>query len=189
MALSLWDFLLSSLLFINSVAILNEDRFLARSIAPFRFYLNIVLVGWGRVQPDQTGPYGEPAGPSVKKQIITLMSAVRTLLRSKLPILAILLTVFVSSPDYHQSDCSCPPNDLWITAYLYKHQRLYKFETGFRCDSIHRSITKDGHLAGLLKNPKDPWPKFFRQSVEHFANSFVTKEQLINGYDGADLTS
>lgn len=31
MAFTLWDFLLSSLLFINSVAILNEERFLSRS--------------------------------------------------------------------------------------------------------------------------------------------------------------
>lgn len=31
MAFTLWDFLLSSLLFVNSVAILNEERFLSRS--------------------------------------------------------------------------------------------------------------------------------------------------------------
>lgn len=32
MALGLWDFALASLMFINAVAILNEERFLARCI-------------------------------------------------------------------------------------------------------------------------------------------------------------
>jgi hypothetical protein len=32
MAFTIWDFLLAGLLFVNSIAILHEERFLARSI-------------------------------------------------------------------------------------------------------------------------------------------------------------
>ncbi|CAE6539708.1 unnamed protein product, partial [Rhizoctonia solani] len=67
-----------SLLLINAVAILNEERFLAR-------------IGWSSVGPqpgqqynqyDRTG-YGE-GGSEVKSKLINLIGAVRTLLRSKL---------------------------------------------------------------------------------------------------------
>lgn len=84
MAFTMWDFLLSSLMFTNSIAILSEERFLARSTCMLRWPVPgpFVLVGWGRVQSDAAGGFGGGEGPSVKKQIIHLLSAVRTLLRS-----------------------------------------------------------------------------------------------------------
>lgn len=82
MAFTLWDFLLSSLLFVNSVAILNEERFLSRSIhINSSAFNNYVVVGWGKAQLEQASGYGDQS-PTVKRQIIQLMAAVRTLLRS-----------------------------------------------------------------------------------------------------------
>ncbi|KAI0053634.1 Yos1 protein [Auriscalpium vulgare] len=68
-----------ALLLINALAVLSEDRFLAR-------------IGWSSVPPpngfqqpfDQTGAFGNAAGTydvGVKGRIINLISAVRTLMR------------------------------------------------------------------------------------------------------------
>ncbi|KAG0229686.1 hypothetical protein BGW42_001392 [Actinomortierella wolfii] len=79
MALGLFSLLLVMLLFVNSVAILNEERFLAR-------------IGWGR---QITDPYGQE---SVKARLINLISAVRTLMRIPLiglNIIAILYLVLL----------------------------------------------------------------------------------------------
>lgn len=94
---------------VNSIAILNEERFLARSnyqsdlfcfglflLCNFIFILK--LVGWGKdsinqhnqqAQHTHQNSYGvnyEGGGQnvvSVKNQLITLISATRTLMRSK----------------------------------------------------------------------------------------------------------
>ncbi|OBZ85823.1 Protein transport protein yos1 [Choanephora cucurbitarum] len=55
------------LCFINAIAVLSEDRFLAR-------------IGW-TVQPD--AGFGNEQGQSIKYKMINLISAVRTLMRSK----------------------------------------------------------------------------------------------------------
>ncbi|KAG0328313.1 hypothetical protein BGZ99_005666 [Dissophora globulifera] len=62
MAIGIFGLLEVMLLFVNAIAILNEDRFLAR-------------IGWGRQVVD---PYGQE---SVKARLVHLISAVRTLMR------------------------------------------------------------------------------------------------------------
>ena len=87
------------LLLINAVAVLSEDRFLARSacllvLATSRFRaLTLRTVGWSSIQPpnsvgfqpnyDHGGGYGNPAQDiGVKGRLINLISAVRTVMRS-----------------------------------------------------------------------------------------------------------
>ena len=97
--LTLGAILYVSLLLINAVAVLSEERFLARSafcfLTPFR-PLNPCLssVGWASTQPqssnaafhqsyDQSGYGYAQQDVGVKVRIINLISAVRTLMRSK----------------------------------------------------------------------------------------------------------
>ncbi len=90
------------LLLINAVAVLSEDRFLARSAClsaiPHRHTRRRVLpspfaVGWSSVPPpnnvgfqqnyDQGSGYGNPAEDiGVKGRLINLIGAVRTVMRS-----------------------------------------------------------------------------------------------------------
>ncbi|KAI9595998.1 Yos1-like-domain-containing protein [Syncephalis fuscata] len=70
MALSIGSILYVLLLLINSLAILNEERFLAP-------------IGWASIPQDQVYAHGIGQSVSVKAKIINLVSAVRTLLRSK----------------------------------------------------------------------------------------------------------
>jgi hypothetical protein len=82
MALGLWDFALASLMFINAVAILNEERFLARCTYHLITFPNQWVVGWSKAQAE-AGSYGmDPRNGSVKLKLVNLMSAVRTLMRS-----------------------------------------------------------------------------------------------------------
>ncbi|RKP05740.1 Yos1-like protein [Thamnocephalis sphaerospora] len=69
------------LLLINSLAILNEERFLAR-------------IGWAAV-PAEPG-YGQGVGqaPGFKVQLINLMSAVRTLMRIPLIGVNVLIILY-----------------------------------------------------------------------------------------------
>src|SRR6266852_7400304 len=90
------------LLLINAVAVLSEDRFLARSACP-HFWMHthphhphtfpLFAVGWSSVRPpnnvgfqqnyDQGAGYGNPAQDiGVKGRLINLISAVRTVMRS-----------------------------------------------------------------------------------------------------------
>ncbi|KAF9944195.1 hypothetical protein BGZ65_012453 [Modicella reniformis] len=62
MAIGIFGLLEVMLLFVNAVAILNEERFLAR-------------IGWARQPVD---PYAQE---SVKARLVGLISAVRTLMR------------------------------------------------------------------------------------------------------------
>jgi immediate early response 3-interacting protein 1 len=93
--LGLGTILYVSVLFINAIAILNEERFLARSPLSSRRVLghishDYLTVGWTSSPQaqqanayqgyDQTG-YGQPE-PTIKARLITLIGAVRTLLRS-----------------------------------------------------------------------------------------------------------
>ncbi|CEL59883.1 Protein transport protein YOS1 OS=Saccharomyces cerevisiae (strain ATCC 204508 / S288c) GN=YOS1 PE=1 SV=1 [Rhizoctonia solani AG-1 IB] len=88
MVLGLGTIFYVSLLLINAIAILNEERFLAR-------------IGWSSVgqqpgqqytQYDRTG-YGE-GGSEVKSKLINLIGAVRTLLRIPLIIVNIVVILY-----------------------------------------------------------------------------------------------
>ncbi|KAI4148378.1 MAG: hypothetical protein LQ340_005114 [Diploschistes diacapsis] len=60
-----------SILLVNAVAVLSEDRFLAR-------------IGWGSV-PQSPGFGGQQDAQSVKAKIVNLIASVRTLMRSTSP--------------------------------------------------------------------------------------------------------
>ncbi|OZJ03002.1 Protein transport protein YOS1 [Bifiguratus adelaidae] len=75
MALLLGQLIYVMLLFINAIAVLSEDRFLAR-------------VGWGHAEPG----FGDQ-GQSVKSKIVNLISAVRTLLR--IPLIGINIVIVI----------------------------------------------------------------------------------------------
>lgn len=69
---------------VNGIAILSEDRFLNR-------------IGWGSAAPNQfQAQYGVAASnndPSIKQRLITLIGAIRTLLR--LPLIAINVLIIL----------------------------------------------------------------------------------------------
>ncbi|KAH0288570.1 hypothetical protein E4T48_07326 [Aureobasidium sp. EXF-10727] len=69
-----------SVLLVNAIAILSEDRFLAR-------------IGWGSVQ--QEPAFGGPAdNTSVKSKVINLIASVRTLMRIPLIVINTLIIVY-----------------------------------------------------------------------------------------------
>ncbi|KAI8150327.1 Yos1-like protein [Fennellomyces sp. T-0311] len=77
MALGLGQLFYAILLFINAIAVLSEERFLAR-------------IGWSaQVDPG----FGVDQTQSVKHKIVNLISAVRTLMR--IPLIAINIVVIV----------------------------------------------------------------------------------------------
>lgn len=111
---TLTNLVLSGILTVNSVAILNEERFLARSkgnlvlvklltlyFVHYHIYsistFTSPLVGWGKDSISQSSSYQQPqqhnpnsygvnydsGNVSVKHQLINLISATRTLMRSK----------------------------------------------------------------------------------------------------------
>ncbi|CAE7103081.1 unnamed protein product [Rhizoctonia solani] len=93
MGLGLGAIFYVSLLLINAIAILNEERFLARIMG--------IQVGWSSVGPqpgqqynqyDRTG-FGE-GGSEVKSKMINLIGAVRTLLRIPLIIVNIVVILY-----------------------------------------------------------------------------------------------
>ncbi|KAI8643613.1 Yos1-like protein [Parasitella parasitica] len=65
------------LCFVNAIAVLSEERFLAR-------------IGW-TVQPD--AGFGNEQGQSIKYKMINLMSAVRTLMR--IPLIGMNIIVII----------------------------------------------------------------------------------------------
>jgi hypothetical protein len=88
MAFTFWSLLEASLLIVNAICVLHEERFLAKGeiiilksivfINNMRFFFNIFsIVGWGG---EQIQAYG--SGPSVKSQILNLIRSVRTVMRS-----------------------------------------------------------------------------------------------------------
>ncbi|KAF5393612.1 hypothetical protein D9757_000027 [Collybiopsis confluens] len=94
-----------SILLVNAMAVLSEERFLARSngshFLVFRLFLiPYIAVGWTSARPqnsnsgfqayDQPG-YAQEVG--VKTKIIDLISAVRTLLR--IPLIAVNILVIL----------------------------------------------------------------------------------------------
>lgn len=101
MVFGLGRILYCSLLLINSLAILNEDRFLSRGASSMIRVPNAVgergtdsttSVGWSSSAAHQQSQlqFQDPSfgeGPGVKARMINLIGAVRTLMRSALPIL------------------------------------------------------------------------------------------------------
>ncbi|KAG6378557.1 hypothetical protein JVT61DRAFT_12822 [Boletus reticuloceps] len=97
--LTIGSILYVALLLINAVAVLSEDRFLARSAfylphSPAHLTHPSFTVGWASTQPqnsnagfhqsyDQSGYGYAQQDVGVKVRIINLISAVRTLMRSK----------------------------------------------------------------------------------------------------------
>ncbi|BES99927.1 unnamed protein product [Nesidiocoris tenuis] len=76
MAISLWNLLEASMLVLNAVCILHEERFLAK-------------MGWKTSQ--QVQGFGE--APSAKTQMITLIYSIRTVMRFPLIFINILIIV------------------------------------------------------------------------------------------------
>ncbi|XP_066583242.1 immediate early response 3-interacting protein 1 [Prorops nasuta] len=76
MAFTLWNLLEATILCLNAVCVLNEERFLAK-------------VGWASWQNVQG--FGEP--PSAKSQMLNLLRSIRTVARVPLIFLNILLIV------------------------------------------------------------------------------------------------
>jgi immediate early response 3-interacting protein 1 len=73
---------------VNAIAILSEDRFLARGTRPLPPSPAVAqltcAVGWSNSVPDAS--FGASAGDaSVKSKLINLMTSVRTLMRSMSP--------------------------------------------------------------------------------------------------------
>ncbi|XP_017893394.1 immediate early response 3-interacting protein 1 [Ceratina calcarata] len=73
MAFTLWTLYEATLLWLNAVCVLNEDRFLAK-------------VGWASWQNVQG--FGEP--PSIKLQLLNLIKSIRTVMRVPLIFLNII---------------------------------------------------------------------------------------------------
>jgi len=84
----LGTFLYVSILLVNAMAVLSEDRFLAR-------------IGWTSARPQSTNPgyqaYDQPGYAQevgIKTKIIDLISAVRTLMRLPLIVVNILVILY-----------------------------------------------------------------------------------------------
>ncbi|KIN04620.1 hypothetical protein OIDMADRAFT_114632 [Oidiodendron maius Zn] len=69
-----------SVLLVNAIAILSEDRFLAR-------------VGWSNSVPDASFGASSGGDASIKYKLINLMTSVRTLMR--IPLIAINTVIIV----------------------------------------------------------------------------------------------
>ncbi|KAK9884760.1 hypothetical protein WA026_007608 [Henosepilachna vigintioctopunctata] len=78
MAFTLWSLFEASLLFLNAICILNEERFL-------------VKIGWSAKSPNVQG-FGEP--PGARAQILNLIHSIRTVARIPLILLNILTILF-----------------------------------------------------------------------------------------------
>ncbi|BFZ61956.1 hypothetical protein YB2330_003034 [Saitoella coloradoensis] len=70
-----------SLLLVNAIAVLSEDRFLAR-------------IGWSAQSIHEPVGFGDPSGQSVKARLVTLISAVRTLMRIPLIVVNTIVIVY-----------------------------------------------------------------------------------------------
>jgi len=93
---SLFNMILSALLVVNSMAILSEERFLAR-IGWSTAHVQAVGAAPNFNQPYDPNGYGGPAGPpevTIKAQIINLISAVRTVMRIPLIPLNLLAILY-----------------------------------------------------------------------------------------------
>ncbi|CAK9784149.1 unnamed protein product [Cutaneotrichosporon oleaginosum] len=90
------NILLAALLLVNAVAILNEERFLARIGWSTRGN-PAANSGFGNV-PDPTydGAYGgNPDGVSFKTKVVNLIGAVRTLMRLPLIVINVVVILFL----------------------------------------------------------------------------------------------
>ncbi|XP_065206858.1 immediate early response 3-interacting protein 1 [Planococcus citri] len=70
MAITLWNLFEASILFLNAICVLHEERFLAK-------------IGWSTTNMNQG--FGEP--PSVKSNILNLIRSIRTVMRIPLIVL------------------------------------------------------------------------------------------------------
>ncbi|NWY46083.1 IR3IP protein, partial [Sylvia atricapilla] len=79
MAFTLYSLLQASLLIVNAVAVLHEERFLRH-------------VGWGSDQG--IGGFGEE--PGIKAQLTNLIRSIRTVMRGKGTILSIIMIIMIT---------------------------------------------------------------------------------------------
>ncbi|KAJ5606273.1 hypothetical protein N7510_009054 [Penicillium lagena] len=79
------------ILIINAIAVLSEDRFLAR-------------IGWGRTQAAEPGFGATYDNTSVKAKSVNLIASVRTVMRSE----SLLLFLHSSNPQNLQQACRRP---------------------------------------------------------------------------------
>ncbi|KAF7189370.1 Protein transport protein YOS1 [Pseudocercospora fuligena] len=71
-----------SILLLNAVAVLSEDRFLAR-------------IGWGSSQQSSEPSFGQQGdSQSIKSKLINLITSIRTLMRIPLIFLNVLIIVW-----------------------------------------------------------------------------------------------
>ncbi|EEH07280.1 predicted protein [Histoplasma capsulatum G186AR] len=68
-------------LIINAIAILSEDRFLAR-------------IGWGRTQYDPGFGAAVPDNTSIKAKSVNLIASVRTVMRIPLIIINLIIIIY-----------------------------------------------------------------------------------------------
>ncbi|KAK2732816.1 hypothetical protein FQN55_003917 [Onygenales sp. PD_40] len=82
-------------LLVNAIAVLSEDRFLAR-------------IGWGRTQYDP-GFGAAPDSTSIKAKSVNLIASVRTVMRS-----TFLLFLSLSPPPKSSSLCAAMTSYEWV---------------------------------------------------------------------------
>jgi hypothetical protein len=125
MAFTLGSLLLAALFFINAVAVLNEQRFLAKSTAaggegggrrwvkqPAPHWRG-AAVGWGRGQASAAASY-EPANPnSYKAQAITFISSVHTLMRRMCTPARPPRLAHARHGRHHRGQCRSLPSTCW----------------------------------------------------------------------------
>jgi len=72
MAITLWNLFEATLLCLNAVCVLNEERFLAK-------------FGWGTANPVQMDAFGDGGGVhGAKTQILNLVRSIRTVMKCKI---------------------------------------------------------------------------------------------------------
>lgn len=79
---TLWTLIEASLLCLNAVCVLHEERFLAKGWYSYKFQVSIlkhldILVGWGGQQMHQE--FGQP---TAKAQMLNLIRSIRTVAKS-----------------------------------------------------------------------------------------------------------
>jgi immediate early response 3-interacting protein 1 len=141
---TLWTLLEASLLCLNAVCVLHEERFLAKckfikfptnkcsnSSKIYKIFHNLFLVGWGSANIQQQA--FEP--PTVKTQILNLVRSIRTVVKSKNIEFLISHQIFYhvlyfSSANIFQHFCDRDKNAIWIilsvdNKFLHKKKNFY----------------------------------------------------------------
>ncbi|CAD6893690.1 unnamed protein product [Tilletia controversa] len=98
MVLGLGTLSLALLLLTNAVAILNEERFLARigwSQSQIQHQIQIQIQMQDHQGAYGSGPIGGPGEPGIKARLVNLISAVRMLMRLPLIVINIVVILYL----------------------------------------------------------------------------------------------